>query len=65
MAKPKAKVVPRGLELPERRAFMKLPLPERRRRMAEQAAKMVAHYERPKEVRQRQEWQGDDLVEGS
>lgn len=42
-----------GLALPalERRAFMKLPLDERRRILADQADKMVAHYEQDSEWR--------------
>jgi Zn-dependent peptidase ImmA (M78 family)/DNA-binding XRE family transcriptional regulator len=48
------------LSLIERLAFMKLPLEERRRVMAEQAAKMEDHYKRDAE---RNEFQGGDIVE--
>lgn len=48
------------LSLVERRAFMKLPLEERRRILAEQAEKMVAHYEHDSEWR---DFQVGDLVE--
>lgn len=48
------------LSLVERRAFMKLPLEERRRVMADQAAKMEDHYKRDTE---RSELQGGDIVE--
>jgi hypothetical protein len=50
----------RGLSLLERWAFMKLPIEERRRQMAEQAAKMVEHYEQQTAAREREEWQGGD-----
>ncbi|MEX0642148.1 MAG: hypothetical protein WD468_05580 [Pirellulales bacterium] len=65
MSKSKAEAVKLGLALQERRAFMKLPLEQRRRQMAEQAAQMVRHYEAPTEVIQREEWQGGDVVECS
>jgi hypothetical protein len=45
MTKPNAKVVYQRLALQDRRAFMKLPLEERRRQMAEQAERMVGRYE--------------------
>ncbi len=48
------------LSLVERRAFMKLPLEERRRILAEQAEKMTAHYEHDPEWR---DFQVGDLVE--
>jgi hypothetical protein len=35
--------------LVERRAFMKLPMEERRQRLAEQAARMQEHYARDRE----------------
>lgn len=44
----------------ERRAFLKLPLEERRRILAEQAEQMVAYYEQDAE---RREWEGGDIVE--
>jgi hypothetical protein len=45
------------LSLVERRAFMKLPLEERRRIMAKQAERMAAHYENDREWRK---FQGGD-----
>jgi hypothetical protein len=52
-----------SLTLEQRRAFMKLPLEERRRRMAEQAARMIDHYESHAEAIERQAWQGGDVIE--
>ena len=52
-----------GLSLAQRRAFLALPLAERRRRLAAQAARMVAHYEQESEQAERLEWQGGDIVE--
>lgn len=49
------------LTLDERRAFMKLPVEERRRKLAEQADRMIEHYE-PAGA-EREEWQGGDIVE--
>ena len=51
-----------GLTLEQRRRFLKLPLEERRRLMAEQAAQMMQHYELPDEIQDRAEWQGGDIV---
>ncbi|MFQ6090449.1 MAG: hypothetical protein ACE5LD_03320, partial [Candidatus Bipolaricaulia bacterium] len=48
------------LSLIERRAFMKLPLEERRRLLAEQAERMAAYYAQDMEWR---ELGGGDLVE--
>ena len=50
----------RPLSLTERRAFMKLPLEERRRILAEQAMKLSSYYEEDKE---RIHLQGGDVVE--
>jgi transcriptional regulator with XRE-family HTH domain len=47
------------LTLVERRAFMRLPLEERRRRLAEQAARMEEHYTRDREW---EELEAGDLV---
>jgi hypothetical protein len=65
MGNPKTKTVGQGLGLNERRAFMRLPLEERRRRMAEQAAQIVELYEQRREVIKRDKWQGGDIVECS
>jgi hypothetical protein len=48
----------RGLSLEDRRAFMKLPIEERRRRMSEQAPAMSQHYQAPAEAAEREQWQG-------
>lgn len=48
------------LSLIERRAFMKLPLTERRRIMQAQAERLLGSYEKDAE---RQEWQGGDIIE--
>jgi hypothetical protein len=52
-----------GLTLAQRRAYMKLPLAERRRQLAEQAELMVEHYEAQSETVERELWQGGDIVE--
>lgn len=49
------------LSLIERRAFMKLPLVERRRIMQAQAEKLLSSYEN--DDAERQEWQGGDIIE--
>ena len=51
------------LTLADRIAFMKLPIEERRRILAEQAEAMVAHYELEENRRERELWQGGDIVE--
>lgn len=48
------------LSLIERRAFMNLPIEERRRILAEQARKMATHYEKDSEWK---DYQGGDIVE--
>ena len=53
----------RTLTLAERRAFMKLSLGERRRRLAEQAERMSKHLESDSEAKERELWQGGDVVE--
>jgi hypothetical protein len=45
------------------REFMKLPIEERRRILAEQAEEMVEHYEEESARRERELWQGGDIVE--
>ena len=52
-----------SLTLEQRRRFLKLPLVERRRQMAEQAAQMAEHYEAARETQERAEWQGGDIVD--
>lgn len=51
------------LTLADRIAFTKLPIEERRRILAEQAEAMVAHYELEENRRERELWQGGDIVE--
>jgi hypothetical protein len=49
--------------LAERRAFMRLPLEERRRIMARQADQIAEHYNVATEQTEREHWQGGDIVE--
>ena len=63
MSSSDAKTTEQGLSLDERRAFMRLPLEERRRRMADQAEKLTDFYQSQAEAKQRQDWQGGDLVD--
>jgi hypothetical protein len=51
------------LTLADRLAFMKLPVKERRRILAEQAELMAEHYEDESLSREREAWQGGDIVE--
>jgi hypothetical protein len=52
-----------ALTLEQRRAFMKLPLEERRKILAQQAEQMVQYYEAEPEQAEREQWQGGDVVE--
>src|SRR6266545_283337 len=52
-----------NLSLIERRAYMQLPLEERRTRLAAQADAMIEHYGQEPEQRERLAWQGGDIVE--
>ena len=64
MSRQKNKVeVDQGLSLAQRRAYMQLPLEERRKRLAAQADRMVEHYEQEPEQTERLAWQGGDIVE--
>ncbi len=56
-------VIDQEWTLEERRAFMKLPLDERRRQMRQQATSTAELYEQVAETDERLEWQGGDLVE--
>ena len=49
--------------LAQRRAYMSLPLAERRKQLAEQAERMAEHYEQESERIEREIWQGGDIVE--
>jgi len=51
------------LTLADRLAFMKLPIEERRRILAEQAEAMIDEYELESNRRERELWQGGDIVE--
>jgi hypothetical protein len=51
------------MTLDQKRAFLKLPLSERRRILSEQAQKAASHYEIEESVREREAWQGGDIVE--
>jgi hypothetical protein len=55
--------VDQALSLAQRRAYMQLPLEERRKRLAAQADQMVEHYEQEPEHTERITWQGRDIVE--
>lgn len=47
----------------EIREFIKLPIEERRRILAEQAEALIAEYELESNRRERELWQGGDIVE--
>jgi hypothetical protein len=51
------------MTLEQRRAFLKLSLAERRRILSEQAEGAASHYESEQSVREREVWQGGDIVE--
>jgi hypothetical protein len=51
------------LTLEQRRAFLKLSLSERRRILSQQAEDAAGHYESQQSVREREAWQGGDIVE--
>ena len=51
------------LTLADRLAFLKLPIEERRRILAEQADAMIAEYDLEKNRLERELWQGGDIVE--
>ena len=55
--------VDQELSLAQRRAYMQLPLAERRKRLAAQAAQMAEHYEQEPERTECMAWQGGDIVE--
>ncbi len=55
--------VDRPSSVGQRRAFLKLPLDERRRILAAQAERMVGYYEQEANSREREEWQGGDIIE--
>jgi hypothetical protein len=49
--------------LAERRAFMKLPLEERRKILENQAERMAEYYEQHAAADDREHWQGGDIVD--
>ncbi|HMV47470.1 MAG TPA: hypothetical protein PLD20_21575 [Blastocatellia bacterium] len=49
--------------LEERRAFLKLSLEERRRLLAEQVEHAIEDYNSEQASKEREEWQGGDLVD--
>ncbi len=51
------------LTLEDRRSFLKLPLEERRKRLAEQAEQLAEHYNQDSSLEERAEWQGGDIIE--
>jgi hypothetical protein len=51
------------ITLQQRRAFLRLPLAERRRVFSRQAEKAATHYEFEQNVQERETWQGGDIVE--
>ena len=51
------------MTLEQRRAFLKLPLAERRRILSQQAEEAATHYEVEKSLLERAAWQGGDIVE--
>ena len=55
--------VDQELSLVQRRAYMQLPLEERRKRLAAQADQMAEYYEQESERTERIAWQGGDIVE--
>lgn len=63
MSSSDARTADQGLTLDERREFMKLPLEQRRRQMAEQAEAVAAYYESQPELTRREDWQGEDFVD--
>lgn len=63
MAHPKTVESEQPLTLEQRRMFAKLPIVERRRRLAEQAEKMAQYFETDEDFEAREEWQGGDIVE--
>ena len=52
-----------AITLAQRIAFMKLPLQERQRILAEQAEQALQHYEEELASKERELWQGGDIVE--
>lgn len=51
------------MTLEQRRAFLKLPLAERRRLLSQQAEEAARYYESEQSSQEHQAWQGGDIVE--
>jgi hypothetical protein len=51
------------MTIEQRRAFLKLPLAERRRLLSQQAEEAASHYESEQSFGEREAWQGGDIVE--
>jgi hypothetical protein len=51
------------ITLEQRRAFLKLPLGERRKVLSQQADDAAIHYEFEQNIAERDAWQGGDIVE--
>lgn len=51
------------MTLEQRRAFLKLPLAERRRILSQQAQGAADHHESDQSVQEREAWQGGDVVD--
>ena len=51
------------ISLTDRRAFLKLPIEERRKVLTVQAERMAQHYEQESEALEREAWQGGDVLE--
>jgi len=51
------------MTLEQRRAFLKLSLVERRRILSQQAEEVAVHYESDQSAREREAWQGGDIVD--
>ena len=47
----------------ERLALLNLPLTERRKILTKQAERLAQHYEEAEETREREVWQGGDIVD--
>ena len=47
----------------ERLGLLSLPLAERRRILADQAERLVRYYEEAQETKERELWQGGDIVD--
>ena len=51
------------LTLEQRRTIHQLPLTERHRLLTEQAERSAVYYEEAKAAKEREEWQGGDIIE--